>query len=254
MGGGSNPKPGEASLAIHGVLFLDEMAEFTKKSLDMLRQPLETGKVTISRTQATVVYPAHFLLIMNPCPCGYLESTSRYCTCTPKQVQSYRNRVSGPIEGRNDIVLSLQPVSLHQESRDDVESSTTIRSSVQEAREKQFERYGKEALNAAISIDELLSKVSLTQNQNRFLQNRSLKQSWSNRVHVKMICLARTISDIRGGNEISDEALWEAVTLRKAHSKQLTGTLEAWVVNLGIGIQIVFITSSAVEIIEMNYI
>lgn len=99
IGGGSNPKPGEISLAHHGVLFLDEMAEFTKKTLDMLRQPLETGKITISRAHATVTYPASFILIgaMNPCPCGYLGSNTHYCICTPKQVQKYRNRVSGPI-------------------------------------------------------------------------------------------------------------------------------------------------------------
>lgn len=99
IGGGTHPKPGEVSLAHRGVLFLDEMAEFAKKTLDMLRQPLETGKVTISRISSTVTYPADFILLgaMNPCPCGYLGSRTRYCTCSPKQIQAYRNRVSGPI-------------------------------------------------------------------------------------------------------------------------------------------------------------
>ncbi len=99
LGGGTHPKPGEVSLAHRGVLFLDEMAEFAKKTLDMLRQPLETGKVTISRISSTVTYPADFILLgaMNPCPCGYLGSRTRYCTCSPKQIQAYRNRVSGPI-------------------------------------------------------------------------------------------------------------------------------------------------------------
>ena len=94
IGGGTYPKPGEISLAHQGVLFLDEMAEFTKKTLDMLRQPLETGKVTISRAHSTVTYPSSFILIgaMNPCPCGYLGSNTHYCTCTPKQIQAYRNR------------------------------------------------------------------------------------------------------------------------------------------------------------------
>lgn len=92
IGGGTNPRPGEISLAHRGVLFLDEMAEFPKKTLDMLRQPLEAGKVTISRAQSTVTYLSSFILItaMNPCPCGYLGSNSRYCTCTPKQIQSYK--------------------------------------------------------------------------------------------------------------------------------------------------------------------
>ena len=117
IGGGSYPKPGEISLAHHGVLFLDEMAEFTKKTLDMLRQPLEAGKVTISRAHSTVTYPASFILIgaMNPCPCGYLGSNSHYCTCTQKQVQAYRNRVSGPVYDRIDILLTLKPVNLDQQ-------------------------------------------------------------------------------------------------------------------------------------------
>lgn len=128
IGGGQNPKPGEISLAHHGILFLDEMAEFTKKTLDMLRQPLETGKVTISRAHSTVTYPASFLLIgaMNPCPCGYLGSNTHYCSCTAKQIQTYRNRVSGPIYDRIDILLSLQPVSLEQPQRAR-ESSAEIR-------------------------------------------------------------------------------------------------------------------------------
>jgi magnesium chelatase family protein len=94
IGGGQYPKPGEVSLAHRGVLFLDEIAEFSKKTLDMLRQPLESGTVTISRTQATIKYPASFILLaaMNPCPCGYAGSNSRYCTCTPKQILSYQNK------------------------------------------------------------------------------------------------------------------------------------------------------------------
>lgn len=114
IGGGSNPKPGEISLAHRGVLFLDEMIEFPKKTLDMLRQPLESGMVTISRAQSTVTYPSSFILIaaMNPCPCGFLGSETRYCTCTPKQIQSYKNRISGPIYDRIDILLFLHSVKL----------------------------------------------------------------------------------------------------------------------------------------------
>ena len=120
IGGGSYPKPGEISLAHRGVLFLDEMAEFPKKTLDMLRQPLEAGKVTISRAQSTVTYPSSFILIaaMNPCPCGFLGSNTHYCTCTPKQIQSYKNRISGPIYDRMDILLFLQSVNLDQPVKD----------------------------------------------------------------------------------------------------------------------------------------
>ena len=119
IGGGSYPKPGEISLAHRGVLFLDEIAEFQKKTLDMLRQPLEAGKVTISRAQSKVTYPTSFILIaaMNPCPCGFLGSHTRYCTCTPKQIQAYTNRISGPVYDRIDILLFLQSVNLDGETQ-----------------------------------------------------------------------------------------------------------------------------------------
>src|SRR5690606_33136486 len=132
IGGGANPKPGEVSLAHRGVLFLDEMAEFPKRTLDMLRQPLETGKVTISRAASTVTYPAQFLLLgaMNPCPCGYIGSRHYYCTCTPKQIAKYQNRISGPIEDRMDILLKLDAVILENESEIQNETSAEIRTRV----------------------------------------------------------------------------------------------------------------------------
>ncbi|MFP5110368.1 ATP-binding protein [Neobacillus sp. C211] len=112
IGGGQYPKPGEISLAHHGVLFLDEIGEFSKKTLDMLRQPLENGLIMISRTHATITYPASFILIaaMNPCPCGYEGSNSHYCTCSKKQILAYQNRLSGPLRDRFDINLSLGPI------------------------------------------------------------------------------------------------------------------------------------------------
>ncbi len=118
VGGGSRPLPGEISLAHHGVLFLDEMAEFSKRTLDMLRQPLENGKVTISRAASTVTYPARFILLaaMNLCPCGYLGSPHAYCTCTPKQIQAYQNRISGPLLDRFVIFLPVGTVPLLEES------------------------------------------------------------------------------------------------------------------------------------------
>ncbi|WP_231514935.1 ATP-binding protein [Oceanobacillus salinisoli] len=129
IGGGTNPKPGEVSLAHRGVLFLDEMAEFPKRTLDMLRQPMETGKVTISRAASTVTYPAQFILIgaMNPCPCGYMGSWNYYCTCTPKQVTAYNNRISGPIQVRMDILLKLETVTLENEPSAENETSESIR-------------------------------------------------------------------------------------------------------------------------------
>ncbi|MED4354373.1 ATP-binding protein [Schinkia azotoformans] len=125
IGGGSSPKPGEVSLANHGTLFLDEMAEFPKRTLDMLRQPLETGQVTIGQANGTVTYPAKFILVaaMNPCPCGYNGSKTYYCTCSPKNIQAYQNRISGPIEDRIDILLNLQSVKLNPEQQEQNETS-----------------------------------------------------------------------------------------------------------------------------------
>ncbi|NRK74191.1 AAA domain-containing protein, partial [Salmonella enterica subsp. enterica serovar Typhi] len=148
IGGGSNPRPGEISMAHHGILFLDEIAEFSKKTLDMLRQPLETGEVTISRAHSTVTYPASFILIgaMNPCPCGYLGSLQHYCTCSQKQIQAYRNRLSGPIYDRMDILLSLQSVNVNRPSTTQ-ESSNDIRKRVEKARVRQYDRYQQEVSN-----------------------------------------------------------------------------------------------------------
>ena len=168
VGGGSNPKPGEISLAHRGVLFLDGMAEFSKKTLDMLRQPLETGEVTISRAHSTVTYPASFVLIgaMNPCPCGYLGSLHHYCTCSEKQIQVYRNRLSGPIYDRIDILLSLQSVNVNQPSKVQ-ESSKTIQKRVEAARQRQFIRYQQEVSNAKVPFDVLMKTSTLTMEQKK---------------------------------------------------------------------------------------
>ncbi|WP_143414836.1 YifB family Mg chelatase-like AAA ATPase [Geobacillus sp. E263] len=223
IGGGTHPKPGEVSLAHRGVLFLDEMAEFAKKTLDMLRQPLETGKVTISRISSTVTYPADFILLgaMNPCPCGYLGSRTRYCTCSPKQIQAYRNRVSGPIYDRMDVLLSLEVIDFTKETRVS-ESSETIRKRVEEARRKQYERYGKEITNGRVPFELLMEKSPLAKRQQLLLQQWASQHQWSNRVQTKIIRLARTISDLKGTEEIADESLWEAMTLRwlKTYTKQ----------------------------------
>jgi len=222
IGGGSNPKPGEISLAHHGVLFLDEMAEFSKKTLDMLRQPLESGKITISRAHSTVTYPSSFILIgaMNPCPCGYLGAHTHYCTCSPKTIQNYRNRVSGPVYDRIDILLSLQTVNLDQETGT-AESSAVVRKRVQQAREKQYERYQSEILNADVAYDRLIANSPLNESQRKMLAQVSVKQQWSNRVQIKIIRLARTISDLAGETQITDEAIWKALTLRRGTKGQV---------------------------------
>jgi magnesium chelatase family protein len=216
IGGGSNPKPGEISLAHRGVLFLDEMAEFSKKTLDMLRQPLETGRVTISRAHSTVTYPCSFILIgaMNPCPCGYFGSKDLYCTCPQKQIQAYRNRLSGPVYDRIDILLSLQSVKLDQPSKIP-ETSIEIRKRVEKARQMQYARYQANISNAKVPFEQIRQITPLTEAQQRMLGQVAAKQNWSNRVQIKIIRLARTISDLAGEKRISDTSIWEAMTLRR---------------------------------------
>lgn len=172
--------------------------------------------MTISRAHSTVTYPASFLLIgaMNPCPCGYLGSKANYCTCTSKQIQQYRNRVSGPVYDRIDILLFLHPVDLKNLSGE-WEGSEAIRKRVEEARVRQYERYQTEMLNAQIPFDQLMASSPLTESQQKLLMQMSSKQQWSNRVQLKIIRLARTISDLAKEPTITDESIWKAVTLRR---------------------------------------
>lgn len=226
IGGGTYPKPGEISLAHNGVLFLDEMAEFSKKTLDMLRQPLESGIVTISRVHSTVTYPASFILLgaTNPCPCGYLGSHTHYCTCTQKQIQSYRNRISGPIYDRFDIFLHLNSVDLTKDEKSN-EPSSTIRKRVEMAQQMQFDRYKQQIYNGNVSFELLRTVSPITTTQERMLSQVAAKQNWSNRVQIKIIRLARTISDLLGEENIIDESIWKAIQLRRTYDtkvKQLT--------------------------------
>lgn len=144
---------------------------------------------------------------MNPCPCGYLGSNSHYCTCTPKQIQAYRNRISGPVHDRIDILLSLQPVDI---SRIQVESerSVDIHRRVEKAQEIQFLRYQKQVYNSNIPFEILTSRSPLSSSQLRMIAQISSKQHWSNRVQIKIIRLARTISDLAAEEKITDESIW----------------------------------------------
>jgi magnesium chelatase family protein len=216
VGGGQYPLPGEISLAHRGVLFLDEIGEFSKKTLDMLRQPLENGAITISRTHATITYPASFILIaaMNPCPCGYRGSNTRYCTCTKKQIMSYQNRLSGPLRDRFDINLTIGPVDLHAINNGEKgDSSHLVRSRVEEARKRQFDRYGEEICNSRVPFDTLRKTSPLSDKQQRNLQQLSFKEGLSNRTQIKIIRLARTISDLQHSPSITDQSILEAAHL-----------------------------------------
>lgn len=178
----------------------------------MLRQPLENEKVTISRVHSTVTYPAKFIFIaaMNPCPYGYLGSDRQYCTCSEKQIKSYKSRVSGPILDRIDILLSLKAVNLKGHDFSGIESSEEVKKRVMAARERQYRRYGKGICNGSVSFVKLIANNPLTNQQQQYLQSLSIKQGLSNRVQIKIIRLARTIADLIGEDSISDVALNEA--------------------------------------------
>lgn len=229
VGGGNQPKPGEVSLAHHGVLFLDEMPEFPKRTIDMLRQPLESGKVTISRAASTATYPSRFILMgaMNPCPCGFLGARNKYCTCTDKQIQAYQSRISGPMKDRFDLQVFIESASIVHDPNQTIESSEAIRQRVIKARKKQYDRYGEGICNAYAPNDLFLEKNPLSQNQRILLQQWSSKAHFSNRVQMKILKLARTISDLQGEDCITNETLWKAITLRSHEIKMK----QKWQVN-----------------------
>lgn len=228
IGGGTFPKPGEISLSHKGVLFLDELGEFSRKALDMLRQPMESGEVTISRVRQTVTYPSSFSLIAatNPCPCGYYGSNERYCTCTPQQVRTYQLKASGPLLDRMDFILNLKSIGLSDKTV--AESSTTIRTRVEQARAVQRKRYNKQGLNGTVPFVEINRYCLLTEKQREWLQGVCFKEKWSNRTQAKLIRIARTIADLANDTMITDKSLKEAVKWKSIASEIQTtneGTL-----------------------------
>lgn len=218
IGGGTYPKPGEISLAHKGVLFLDELGEFPRKALDMLRQPLEKGEVSISRVRQTVTYPATFTLIAatNPCPCGYFGSNERYCTCTPQQVKIYQQKASGPLLDRIDFFLTLKSVGIQQQSIG--ESSETIRQRIAKARKFQRARYGIHYLNGTAPTASILAACALTAQQNQLIKEICYEQKWSNRTQIKLLRIARTIADLQQTEFIIEEHLLEAIEWKKQAS------------------------------------
>lgn len=211
IGGGTFPKPGEISLANRGVLFLDELGEFPRKTLDMLRQPMELGEVTISRVRQTVMYPARFILIAatNPCPCGYAGSNEKYCTCTSKQVTNYQLKASGPLSDRLDFIVPLKSVGFQTQST--TEASSIIRERTTRARSMQRKRYGNEWLNGFVPLQILEKTCQFTAQQKSLVQTVCFEQKWSNRTQLKLLRISRTIADLEGSSTISDEALQEAI-------------------------------------------
>ncbi len=216
-GGGSNPRPGEVSLAHHGVLFLDEFPEFSRATLEVLRQPLEDGHVTISRVAATLSYPARVTLVcsMNPCPCGYAGDPRRTCRCSPGQIERYQGRISGPLLDRMDLFVDV-PRLTREELRGEgsAEPSRLVRERVARAREIQTERQG--VPNHALSGRRLREVCALAGDAEALFSRAIDRMVLSARGHDRILRVARTVADLCGEEEIAAEHLAEALNYRRS--------------------------------------
>ena len=219
IGGGQYPRPGEVSLAHRGVLFLDELAEFKKHVLEVLRQPLEDGNVTISRAAISLSYPADFMLVsaMNPCPCGYLGDERHPCICTPSQIQRYRSKLSGPLLDRIDLQVEV-PAVPYKELRQNKGSldSTTMRTRIQIARDIQTARYKDTPLltNAQLSGKWLQEFCPLGDAEHAFLESAVKNLGLSARAFTRILRIARTIADLSGDHTLAASHLAEAINYR----------------------------------------
>lgn len=219
LGGGAIPGPGEISLAHHGVLFLDELPEFKRSALEVLRQPLEDGHVTISRSAGKITLPCHFMLVaaMNPCPCGYLGDAKRECRCTPTQVQRYRNRISGPLLDRIDLHVEAPALSVAElRTTQGGEGSAAIRARVEAARERQRARFSgsRTAANARMTQAQLKRHCQLDAALGDLLQHAMEQLSLSARAYDRILKVARTIADLAGAETIAGPHLLEAIQYR----------------------------------------
>jgi len=222
VGGGSNPRPGEISLAHNGALFLDELPEFDRKVLEVLREPLETGHITISRAARQADFPARFQLIaaMNPCPCGFLGDPSGRCHCTSEQVTRYRARISGPLLDRIDMHLDVPRIShevLRKGASGGEESSATIRERVIAARQIGLIRSGK--ANSALTAKEVKHFCTLSEQGHQLLEQAMDKFGLSHRAYHRILKLARTIADLAQSATIQTGHLTEAISYRKLDRK-----------------------------------
>lgn len=216
-GGGSDARPGEISLAHNGVLFLDELPEFNRQTLEILRQPMEAGKIMISRARRNATYPARFQLIaaMNPCPCGHLGNPAMSCSRAPRCAEAYQNKISGPLLDRIDIHVDIDPVNpwdMNKVDNTSTETSADIRKRVVAARERQIRRQGR--VNAALDGQDLETHVKLSDELTEFLNNAAEKMGMSARGYNRIKRLARTIADLHESDDITMADLAEALSYR----------------------------------------
>ena len=218
-GGGANPKPGEISLAHKGVLFLDELPEFRRDTLDMMRQPLEDGKVSISRVSGSVTYPSEFMLVcaMNPCKCGWYGDLSGRCTCSENSVEAYRSRISGPLLDRIDIIIEVPAVHFEDlRRREEAEPSAEIKKRVDTARSIQHQRFGSGTgmCNASMGPEELRRYCRLDDTCAALMKQAFEVFGLTARSYDRIIKVARTIADLDGSAEICSEHIAEAIQYR----------------------------------------
>jgi len=220
LGGGSNPGPGEISLAHNGILFMDELPEFRRSTLEVLRQPLEDGKVTISRAAGKLTFPASFMLVaaMNPCPCGYHGDLKRECRCSPNQIAKYRDRISGPLLDRIDLHVEVPLVEYSElSSAEDGESSENVRGRVETARALQRNRYTGEpsvGFNAALTPKLMKSCCQLDAEGSQFLEHAMNEMDFSARAHDRILKVSRTLADLDGAESIASNHVLEAIQYR----------------------------------------
>ena len=220
VGGGSNPQPGEVSLAHNGVLFCDELPEFSRATLEVLRQPLEDRQINISRAKYSITYPCSFMFVasMNPCPCGYYNHPTKACVCTPGQIHRYLHKISGPLLDRIDLQIEITPLSFEELSRTAPgESSAVIRERVIRARQIQGQRYAGEKgvhCNAQMTSRLLREYASLGEQGTEMLREAMTRLQLSARAYDRILRVARTIADLDGGGEIQIAHLAEAIGYR----------------------------------------
>ena len=220
IGGGQVPRPGEVSLAHHGVLFLDELPEFKKNVLEVMRQPLEDGTVTISRAALSLTYPAQFMLsaAMNPCPCGYATDPSHESSCTTQQIQKYLSRISGPLLDRIDIHIEVPTVKYSELSSDEVgENSESIRQRVEQAREIQLNRFKEKDhifCNARMESKDIREYCQIDQQGEELLKMAITKLGLSARAYDRILKVARTIADLENSESIKPQYISEAIQYR----------------------------------------